>query len=52
MIVFTMKTSRGGRPKNYFDLDQLLKAIKEDIISKVKGMGGSKITIEIKRNED
>lgn len=51
MPVFTLKTSRGGRPKTFQGLQALLYAVEDDLRSKVAGMGAGKIIIEIKPDE-
>ncbi|GAH89992.1 unnamed protein product [marine sediment metagenome] len=48
-MVFTYKTktSRGGKPKVYRDLDLMLASVKLNLLEKQQGMGAGKIIIEI-----
>lgn len=49
MIIYTIKTSRGGRPKTFHVLEALIEAIRQDLIDKRDGMGKGKIIIEIEK---
>lgn len=52
MIIFTMKTSRGGRPKTFTNLIDLLAALCADLGRKCEDIGGGKIIIEVKDEKE
>lgn len=52
MVIYTLKTSRGGRPRIFYDLDWVLNAARENLIKKRDGTGRGKIIIEVKKEGD
>lgn len=52
MIIYTIKTSRGGRPGTYLNLNHLLENLREKLIYMHNSGVPGKIILEVKQKGD